>query len=84
MTRYTFDEVQRALKAEWGLTLQRGEASKAADAHDGRWDVTQAKTGFVVGGSFPGHKHSYRHYRSLAQIVRACELAKPIQERRRG
>jgi hypothetical protein len=82
VTRYTFNEVQHALKTYLGLTLQRGEGTSGE--RDGRWDVTHSKTGFVVGGSFPGRKHGYRRYPSLAQIVRACDLGKTIQERRRG
>jgi len=80
-TRYTFDEVRAALNDEWGLSLHRG--GKMGDgAHDGRWDTTYSKTGFIVGGNMPRKGHSYRRYRSLVDVVSSWNLAKPITNRR--
>jgi len=30
--------------------------------HDGRWDVTYSKTGYIVGGQLPGLGHGYRRF----------------------
>ena len=83
MTRYSFDEVRAALDKEWGFKLQRGEASRADGKHDGRWDTTHSRTGFIISGNFPGHGYRHKHYRSLAAIVRGCKLDKSIAEARR-
>lgn len=80
--RYSFDVVRAALKAYWGLELRRGSSTGGDGTHDGRWDVTYSKTGFVVGGNFPGVGHSYRRFESLADIVRVCELERVIEEKR--
>jgi len=84
MTRYTFDEVRAALREHWGLALYRGESTRAADKHDGRWDVVHSKTGFIVGGNMPGRGHSYRRFRSLKDVVRVSDLTKVIEKGRRG
>lgn len=56
MTRYRFAEVSAALRAHWGLALYRG-GEMGDDEHDGRWDVTYSRTGFVVYGDIPGKGH---------------------------
>lgn len=82
MTRYTFDEVRSALAKAWGFGLARGSEDRVNGKHDGRWDVTHSKTGFVVSGQFPGHRYGHRRYRSLSDIVRLFELKKTIAELR--
>jgi len=77
MTRYTFDEVKRALLKDWGLTLHRG-GEMGDGTHDGRWDTCYSRTGFVIGGQLPGIGHGYRRYETLNQIVRSCDLKKAI------
>lgn len=82
MSRYSFDEVRAALDKEWGFSIQRGD--KEGDGkHDGRWDVTHSKTGYIVSGNMPGLGYRHRYFRSLSAIVRACELAKIIEQGRR-
>jgi hypothetical protein len=83
VSRYTFDEVQAAMTKYWGLRLGRGGKDDTDGKHDGRWDVSYSRTGFVVGGQFPGIGYTYRHYRSLRQIVKIFELEKPIKELRK-
>jgi hypothetical protein len=75
---YRFDEVQAALRKHWGLELRRG-GDMGDGQHDGRWSVEYSRTGFVVGGEFPGHGHTYRRYETLAVVARAFELATVIQ-----
>lgn len=75
--RYGFDQVRAALLKHWGLTLHRG-GEMAFGKYDGRWDTAYSKTGYVVGGSLPGLGHGYRRFKSLADVVMACELAKVI------
>lgn len=83
-TRYSFDEVREALKKEWGLDLHRG-GDLTDLGRDGRWDTCYSKTGFVVGGQFPGFGGiSYRHYRSLARVVHVCKLSDSLARKRRG
>lgn len=83
MPRYVFDEVRAALKQHWGLSLYRG--GELTDlGRDGRWDVTYSKTGYVIGGQWPGSGYGYRRFSSLGSIVKICELAKVIKEQRRG
>ncbi len=81
MTRYAFDEVRAALHEHWGLSLHRGGDMTDLGC-DGRWDVAYSKSGFVVGGNLPGVGHGYRRFRSLADVVRACDLAKLVAESR--
>lgn len=57
-TRYRFSEVRSALREHWGLALYRGGEGGGGDGeHDGRWDVTCSRTGFVVYGDLPGRGH---------------------------
>ena len=81
MTRYAFDEVRAALRKHWGLSLHRG-GDMSALARDGRWDACYSKTGYVIGGSLPGLGHGYRRFRSLAAVVRVCDLKKVIAKGR--
>lgn len=83
MTRYTFDEVRAALRKHWGFSLQRGGASLDLE-RDGRWDTSYSKTGYVISGNMPGYGYRHKHYRSLAAIVRGCDLTKVIAKERRG
>lgn len=80
--RYRFDEVRAALQKGWGLSLHRG-GEMTFGKHDGRWDPTYSKTGFVVGGDFPRKGHSYKRYRSLADVVISWELARDLAKVRR-
>ncbi len=84
--RYAFDEVRAALKKYWGFEIQRGRASPdhalPGRERDGRWDTSYSKTGYVISGYMPGYGHRHKHYRSLASIVRGCDLAKVIEEDR--
>ena len=79
MTRYRFDEVRAALQKHWGLALYRG-GDMGDDKHDGRWTTEYSRTGFVVGGAFPGHGHGYRRFKTLAAVVRVCELDAVIRQ----
>jgi len=79
--RYTFAEVRAALHKDWGLSLHRGGAM-GNGKHDGRWDVTYSKTGYVVGGQMPRRGHSYQRFTTLLDVVAAWELAKVIDELR--
>jgi hypothetical protein len=81
MPQYRFDEVRAALHEYWGLALYRG-GDLTDLGRDGRWDVAYSKTGYVVGGSFPGKGHSYRRYKSLVDVVGSCDLAKGIEQNR--
>ena len=82
MARYAFNDVRAALRKYWGFSLQRG--GNATDLkRDGRWDTSYSKTGYVISGDLPGYGYSHKHYRSLAAIVRGCDLAKVIAEDRR-
>jgi hypothetical protein len=83
VTRYAFDEVRSALHEHWGLALYRGGHDRADGKHDGRWDVTHSRTGYIVGGNMPGRGHSYRRFRSLSDVVRVCDLIKVIAKKRR-
>lgn len=83
MTRYTFDEVRDALKKEWDLSLYRGGEMGGDGRHDGRWDTCYSKTGFVMGGDFPGIVHSYRRFPSLVAVVRTSKLGEVIASARR-
>lgn len=80
-SRYTFNEVRAALHKDWGLSLHRG-GDMGDGKHDGRWDVTYSKTGYVVGGHMPRGGHSYRRFETLRDVVTAWELAKVIAEQR--
>lgn len=82
MTRYSFDEVRAALNEDWGLGLHRGGAM-GDGKHDGRWDTTYSKTGYVAIGHFPGHGYSQQRFRSLAAVVRSCDLAKTLAKTRK-
>ena len=73
MTRFRFMEVRSALSSHWGLTLHRG-GELGDGKHDGRWDTSYSKTGYVVGGQLPGLGHGYRRFATLAGIVKACDL----------
>lgn len=83
MSRYGFDEVRSALRAHWGLSLHRG-GDLTDLGRDGRWDVTYSKTGYVVVGDLPGLGHGSRRFRSLSDVVVACDLAEVIARGRRG
>lgn len=74
---FKFDEVRDALREYWGFTLQRGGASTDLE-RDGRWDTTYSKTGYIVSGYMPGYGHRHKHYRSLAAIVRGCDLTETL------
>lgn len=82
MTRYAFDEVRAALHKHWGLSLHRG-GDRGDDKHDGRWDTSYSKTGFVVGGDLPRRGHGYERFRSLCDVVSSWDLAKVIAKDRR-
>lgn len=82
MPRYTFDEVKRALRQHWGLSLHRG-GEMGDEQHDGRWTIEYSRTGYVIGGDLPGVGHGFRRYETLGQIVRSCDLAKVIGSYRR-
>ena len=82
MKRYAFDEVRAALRKHWGMSLHRG-GDMTDLGRDGRWDVAYSKTGYVIGGTLPGHKYGYRRYETLDDIVRSCDLAKVIAEDRK-
>jgi len=82
VTRYSFDEVRAALDKEWGYSIARGDA-KGDGKHDGRWDTCYSKTGYIVHGNFPGHGYRHKRFRSLAAVVRGCELAGSLAEARR-
>lgn len=81
MTRYTFAEAAAAARLHWGFSLHRG-GEMGDGKHDGRWDTCYSKTGFVLGGDFPGQGHGFRRYDSLAQVVAACGLAPVIAKAR--
>ena len=83
MTRYVFDEVRSALAKHWGLSLARGGVDKTDGKHDGRWDVTHSRTGFIVGGQFPRGGYGHRRYRSLSDVVQIYALTKVIEKDRR-
>jgi hypothetical protein len=80
--RYRFAEVSSALHEHWGLALYRGGAM-GDGKHDGRWDVTYSRTGFVVYGDLPGRGHGGLRYKALAQVVTSCSLAEVIKQARR-
>lgn len=82
MRRYAFTEVRSALLKHWGLSLHRGGNGMTDGKHDGRWDVTYSRTGYVVGGQMPRGGHSYRRFESLHDVVTAWELTKVIAELR--
>ncbi len=82
MMRYTFHEVREALHSHWGLSLHRG-GEMGDGVHDGRWDPTYSKTGYVVGGDMGRGGLSYRRFTTLASAVRAFELANAIERSRR-
>lgn len=82
MSQYTFDEVRAALKKHWGLGLARGGVDGTDGKHDGRWDVSYSRTGFVVSGQFPGFRYGHQRFRSLRAIVAACELESVIEKAR--
>lgn len=79
MPRYTFDEVRDAAKDHWGFTLRRGTAD---GNRDGRWAKEYSRTGFILGGNFPGEGYGYRRYASLARIVKVCDLGPVIAKQR--
>lgn len=74
-------EVRSALYSHWGLSLHRG-GELGDGEHDGRWDTSYSKTGYVVGGQLPGLGHGYRRFATLADIVTACDLSTLIQHAR--
>lgn len=74
--RYRFDEVKAALLKHWGFAIARGAVADAK--RDGRWDVSHSRTGYIVSGHCPGHGHGHRRHDTLAQIVKAYELAAVI------
>jgi hypothetical protein len=78
--RYAFAEVRAALHKHWGLSLHRGGADMTDGKHDGRWDVTYSRTGYVVGGQMPRGGHGYRRYVTLKDVVASWGLAKVIAE----
>lgn len=80
--RYTFAEVRDALRTHWGLSLHRGGAMGDGE-HDGRWDKTYSKTGYIVGGHLLGFGHGYSRFTTLMNIVTACDLAAVIKLARR-
>jgi hypothetical protein len=82
VTRYAFEDVRAALAKEWGLSLHRG-GDMGDGKHDGRWDRTYSKTGYVVLGHFPRSGHSSQRYRSLGDVVQSWELTKALAEKRR-
>ena len=79
VTRYSyrFAEVRSALHEHWGLELSRG-GDTGDGLHDGRWDVTCSRTGFVVYGKLPGRGHGGVRYETRAQVVTSCDLAEVI------
>lgn len=79
--RHAFDEVKAALRKYWGFEIRRGGVSTDLD-RDGRWDTSYSKTGYVVSGYMPGYGHRHKHYRSLAAIVRGCDLEEVFQKAR--
>jgi len=81
VARYRFDEVQRALREHWGLALYRGGETSDGE-HDGRWDVTHSRTGFVVYGALPGRGHGGIRYETLSQVVASCDLERVIERTR--
>jgi hypothetical protein len=80
--RYRLDEVSRALDDQWGHAIRRGrrDDDPTSRRHDGRWDVTHSRTGYVVSGRFPGYS-GVRHawFRSLADVVRCFDLAATLR-----
>jgi hypothetical protein len=82
VTRYRFAEVSVALRKHWGLALYRG-GEMGDGKHDGRWDVTYSRTGFVVYGDLPGKGHGGVRYETLAQVVASCGLTEVIERARR-
>jgi len=83
MRRYAFNEVRTALHSHWGLKLYRGRELGDGE-HDGRWDTSYSKTGYIVGGQLPGLGHGYRRFTTLASIVEACDLSTTIERDRRS
>lgn len=81
MTRYTFDEIRKALHVHWGLSLHRGGAMTDSK-YDGRWTAEYSRTGYVVGGALPGRGHGYQRFRSLADVVRVCDLDQVVARTR--
>lgn len=82
MKRYAFDEVRAALHKHLGLSLHRGGSDRTDGKHDGRWDVTYSRTGYIVGGSMPGGRHGHQRFRSLAAVVRGCDLTEVLARSR--
>ena len=80
---YTFDEVRVALREHWGYSLQRGGSSTDLE-RDGHGDTSYSKTGYIISGNMPGYGYRHKHYRSLAAIVRGCDLTNVIAKKRRG
>ena len=83
VTRFRFMEVRSALYSHWGLSRHRG-GEQGDSKHDGRWDTSYSKTGYVVGGQLPGLGHGYRRFATLANIVTACDLEHPNPTRPRS
>lgn len=71
--RYTFAAVQRALLETWGFSIRRG--GRWDERRDGRCDVANSRTGYIVGGYRPGIGYGHRRYASLASVVAAHELS---------
>jgi hypothetical protein len=85
VTRYAFDEVRSALLDHWGYELYRGGKDRVDGKHDGRWDVTHSRSGYILRGTFPGYRGlRYQRFRSLLDVVRACGLTDVISKKRRG
>jgi hypothetical protein len=80
--RYSFEEVRAALQKHWGLHLYRG-GELGDGQHDGRWDVTYSRTGYVINGELPRGGYGSVRYPTLARVVIACDLA-PVIERARN
>jgi hypothetical protein len=78
MVRYRFVEVRSALREHWGLALYRG--GEVGDGqHDGRWDVTYSRTGFVVHGDLPGSGLGGVRHETLAHVVAYRGLAEVMR-----
>jgi hypothetical protein len=80
--RYRFKEVRAALHKHWGFSLHYG-GDLTDLGRDGRFDVTYSKTGFVVGGNFPGEGYGYRRFATLLDVVRTCDLADVVAKLRK-
>ena len=63
------DRVSRWLESHWGLELAKCGGDRCLGRSIGSW-----KSGWMVGGCFPGHGHTWRRYRSLKEIAQKFEM----------